>query len=127
MWMGHTSSNGHVAALKTLMFVQIIPWMVIHFVSYLGMVVIMIPMISGSPYNSGNWLSWWPITNAVLNSVLALAKDIGFTVWAKNKLYRSFREQAIRNLGRVASRTAVPSQLPVALPPIVANNQSGRS
>jgi hypothetical protein len=127
MWMGHTSSNGHLAALKTLMFVQVIPWMVIHFVSYIAMVIVMIPMFSGSPLNSGNWLSWWPITSAVLTSVLALAKDIVFTSWAKNKLYGSFREQAVRDLGGVVLGASIPQHLPPAPPqllPIISRDDS---
>jgi hypothetical protein len=29
--------------------------------------------------------------------VLALAKDIAFSLWARKKLYSSFREQLVRN------------------------------
>ena len=122
MWMGHTSSNGHLASLKTLMFVQVIPWMVIHFVASLGMMVVMLPMFSGSPLNSPRWVTWWPITNALITGALSLAKDVFFVIWSRNRLYGSFREQATRNLGRVSSGSSVvkPGTTTTPSPPLIA-------
>jgi hypothetical protein len=74
---------------------------------------------SGSPQPAA-WFAWWPVLSAVLGAAVALAKDIGFIVWSRNKLHSSFREQAARSLGQ--PRFVAPPPLPaaVAAPPVIA-------
>jgi hypothetical protein len=112
MWMGMTSRSANLATLKTLLFVQIIPWFVITFGG--GMLTAMVlsgMLFRGMSRGSSNPLAslvYWPLLSAVLGAVAVVAKDLAFIVWSRNKLHSSFREQAARSLGQprfVASRS----------------------
>jgi hypothetical protein len=99
MWMGMTSKNANTATAKTILFVHVIPWMCITFAS--GMIVSMVMM--GLVFKSGSapsfqFMIWYPLITIALTGVLTVAKDIVFFVWARRKLYGSFREQAIRSI-----------------------------
>ena len=157
MWMGVTSKKASLATLKTILFVQVIPWLVISFVSAFIAMLVVIPVImtsggfprttivtnssgavtyvnpqstsavvvwssSGTVTNSngaatsmtnlatpaattaavsasaGGWITILPLVMAGVAAALNVAKDIGFLVWARRKLYSSFREQAIRSI-----------------------------
>jgi ABC-type transport system involved in multi-copper enzyme maturation permease subunit len=121
MWMGLTSRSAHLATLKTILFVQIIPWLVIAFATSLVVGL----MLSGIAFRAtapqpASFLVWWPLLSALLTAVLAVAKDIAFIVWSRSKLRSCLREQATLNPGQ--PRLAAP--LPVSPlgppPPIVA-------
>jgi len=98
MWMGLASRNTNLATLKTLLFVQIIPWFVITFVSTLGLSLLMMTMaMSGAqaPTSLGpTFGAWFTALYSVVPLVLTLLKDVAFTMWARKKLHNSFRERA---------------------------------
>jgi hypothetical protein len=113
MWMGMTSRSANLATLKTILFVQIIPWFAITF----GVGIVAAMAMSGILIRSGpNPLAsfvWWPIVSVLLTAIVAVAKDIGFIVWSRNKLHSSFREEAARSLGQ--PRFVAPPPLPAAV------------
>ncbi len=121
MWMGMTSRTANLATLKTIVFVQIIPWFVIAFATSMVVGLIMSGLLlrSGSPQPAA-WFGWWPVLSAVLGAAVALAKDIGFILWSRKKLHSSFREQAARSLGQPRFVALPPLPAAVAAPPVIA-------
>jgi hypothetical protein len=111
MWMGLTSKSANLATLKTLLFVQVIPWFVISF----GTTVLVWSALAGLAYRfqSGpsGWLEWLPLCNALFNAGLVVAKDIGFIVWARKRLFASLRLQVAQGFARFPT---------TALPPVIA-------
>jgi len=111
MWMGLTSRNTLIATLKTIVFVQIVPWFVIHFLTFAT-----IPLVAGV----GGWTSgkrgasmaftslWLSVAFVLLPLVLTLVKAILFWTLAWRKLTRRFRE--------LATQAVVPVR-PANLPP----------
>lgn len=125
MWMGMTSKNANLATLKTVVFVQIVPGFVIGFASSLVLAALMfgfmIPSVtSGNTPNPLRFMNWYPFVNEAVVFVLSLAKDIGFVVWARRKLFSDFREVAARALSPV--RIAPPA---VPSPPVIAQPAGG--
>jgi hypothetical protein len=130
MWMGMTSKNNNFATLKTLLFVQIIPSFVIGFASgILSFLLLMPTFISvtskpsgGSPAVATSMGMWFPLLSVGLSTIMSLAKDAGFIVWARNRLDNSFREQATKGIGYapVLVPPSVPSPIPA--PPVILAN-----
>src|ERR1019366_9480714 len=127
MWMGMTSRSANLATLKTILFVQIIPWFVIAFGA--GMVTAMVMsgimfrgMSTGGPNPLVSFV-WWPILSAVLTAIVVVAKDIGFIVWSRNKLHSSFRDQAARSLGQPRFVALPPLAVAAGAPPVIAAPQ----
>ena len=127
MWMGMTSRSANLATLKTILFVQIIPWFVIAFGA--GMVTAMVMsgimfrgMSTGGPNPLVSFV-WWPILSAVLTAIVVVAKDIGFIIWSRNKLHSSFRDQAARSLGQPRFVTLPPLPAAAGAPPVIAAPQ----
>ena len=119
MWMGLTSKNANFATLKTLAFVQIIPAMVIQFGSSIGVALLLMPMLyNASSNNPAFYMAWWPLITTLVKCSLAIVKDFGFFFWARNRLYRSFREQAGRSFNH--PRLAIPPPVPPPAPPPIA-------
>jgi hypothetical protein len=100
MWMGMTSKSANLATLKTILFVQVIPWFVIGFgtLVVVGLIMSRIMVSSGSAQPAA-WLTWWPLSTAVLSASVAVAKDAGFIAWSRRRLHASLREQATRTFG----------------------------
>jgi hypothetical protein len=123
MWMGLTSKNTSLAVLKTIVFVQILPWLVISFASgLLGVAISMSRAFrSGfsSPAASATFTVLLPFAVGLVASVLALGKDVGLILWARRKLYTAAREQVLWNLQTRPPVTAqpTPSPPPTATPP----------
>jgi hypothetical protein len=120
MWMGMTSRTANLATLKTLLFVQVIPWFAIFF----GVNMVFGLFMAGMMYRARSapqvgWLTWWPLLSLVLGAGVAVAKDTIFIVWSRRRLHSSFREEATRGLGQ--PRFAVPRPLPAtaAAPPVI--------
>lgn len=116
MWMGLTSKSTNLATLKTLLFVQIVPWLVISFVSSLGlglvMMGLMLPAIKkGGAPNPTNFIVWLPLITVVVSGVLSVAKDVFFVRLARRKLYATFRESVA--LGLTPGRFDVPPVIAV--------------
>ena len=98
LWMGLTSRSANLATLRTILFVQVIPWFVITFASS-----IVFAFILGTAFRGPGppvWaVSWWPLVNALIGTVLATAKDIGFVAWSRKRFCCALRVQATRTPG----------------------------
>jgi hypothetical protein len=125
MWMGLTSKNANWATVKTFLFVQILPQILFYFLSAAGSLLLLLPFLSrnlggasgsGSP---GSFMSWYSLVVPAINDLLTIAKDVGFFLLARKKLYESFRLYAS---GTSGSRAVSPPPLPgpLASPPVPA-------
>lgn len=116
MWMGMTSKNANFATLKTVVFVQVIPWFVITFASYLISVLVLMPVFMQASTGTGTAaaitgrMAWFPFLITTVAAVLALAKDIFFVVLSRRKLNSQFREMAVRAVAPI--HVAPPPPLP---------------
>lgn len=114
MWMGLNSRNASLATLKTIAFVQVIPWFVVSFasMSLAPLLLVLIPSLTSggptSPTQFMAWYSWYPLLLSLVATVLYLAKDVAFALWARRKLYSEFRARA--------SRAGAPARLALPLP-----------
>jgi len=119
MWMGLSSKTANVATLKTLLFVQIIPWFVITLGSaiVLGLIVASVAARTSALGRTSTWLVWWPLMNSLLGAVLAIGKDVGFIIWSRKRLLLAFREQAARTLGVVQFAASPFVRSPILAPP----------
>ncbi len=124
LWMGLTSKTANLATLKTILFVEIIPFLVITFGASMA-VGFMIPllMMRGRSGPSTAWIAWWPLVNTLLAALLAVGKDAGFIVWSRHKLYSSFRERATRSLGQPRVKRLPPALATIPPPPVIAAPQ----
>jgi hypothetical protein len=124
MWMGMTSRSANLATLKTLLFVEIIPGLLIVYGGYMvaGLVMsgILFRGMSRGGLNPFVSLAWWPIFSTFVGAVAVVAKDIGFIVWSRNKLHSSFRAQAALSLGQPRFVAPPPLAPTVAAPPVIA-------
>jgi hypothetical protein len=124
MWMGMTSRSANLATLKTILFVQIIPWFGIAFASSMLMGLVMSGLAfrarSGQPIT---WMAWWPLVSALFAAILSLAKDVGFIMWSRKRLHSSIREEAARSFDQTRFSKAPPEPPIIAAPPIVATPQ----
>ena len=120
MWMGMTSRSANLATLKTILFVQVIPWFVIAF----GTSMVVMLAMSGLAFRGGStqpaaFIAWWPMLSTLLAAGVAVAKDIGFIIWSRKKLHSSLREQATRSLGEPHFAAPRPVSAAVPAPPII--------
>jgi len=70
-------------------------------------------LLFGSRGGSTAFMAWYPLLMSAIPAMLYLAKDVGFVIWTRGKLYREFRERASRGWAPVphfipAARSAVP-------------------
>lgn len=99
LWMGLVSKNARMATLKTIVFVQVLPWFAMTLISGLSIPLL---MFSGAWFGPGSAPSqrmvsvWFPLLVTVLPAGLALAKDVFFWELARRKLTQGFRELAVR-------------------------------
>jgi hypothetical protein len=114
MWMGLTVKTMNQAALRTLVFVQLIPWFVITFASAMLVSIVLIPLAFKRTTTGPNpMLEWFPLFMAGTALLLCLIKDVAFSVWARRKIYGEFRQ---RSLGPVEGVAALPPILPRGAP-----------
>jgi ABC-2 family transporter protein len=109
LWMGLTSRNANLATLRTLLFVQVVPWFVITFGTSLFLGVMISTAFAGFSRTRVQWIAWWPLFTALAGTLLATAKDAGFILWSRKRLHSSFREQATKPPGE---RTPKPPPIP---------------
>jgi ABC-type transport system involved in multi-copper enzyme maturation permease subunit len=115
MWMGMTSKNANLAALKTILFVQIVPYIVIAFGSTMAIGFMLMPFLARKGATSSTaFIVWYPFISTLLMTILFLAKDIGFLIWSRRNLFLCFRAQAARSVSPVL---AIPPPIPV--PPVI--------
>jgi hypothetical protein len=124
MWMGLTSRTANLATLKTILFVQVIPWFVIAF----GSTMVMGLFVAQSAFRASStqptwWLVWWPLVTALVSTTLALIKDIAFIAWSRKRLYSSFRERAARGVGETGFVAPPPLPLAMPTPPVIAGQR----
>lgn len=93
MWMGLTSKSALQAALKVLVFVHVVPWMVISFVSGIVTMLLVMPAILRGPNNPGGAAAsvTIPLLMALVQAVLNILKDLGFIFWARKRLHIRLR------------------------------------
>jgi hypothetical protein len=116
MWMGMTSKNANLAALKTILFVQIVPFIVISFGSSMAIGLLLMPYLwKNGASSSTAFMVWYPFLSTLLTATLFLAKDVGFFMLSRKTLYSSFRDQAVRSVS--PPTMAIPSPIPA--PPVI--------
>jgi hypothetical protein len=122
LWMGLTSKNTSLATLKTILFVEVVPFFVIQFASAMVLGLLMMPlmaqgMASGQPPAFAVWL---PLLMGAVSTALSVAKDAFFFILSRRKLYANLRELASRSLSLPAAAPA--QRLPplIPKPPLVA-------
>jgi hypothetical protein len=121
MWMGVTSRNANFATLKTLLFVQIIPVMVIYFSAQILGALLSISMLSQANSRTSSFgFMLWPLITTLTVSLLSVGKDVFFIVWSRNRLYGSFREQAARSFDQPRGIIVQPAPPPISAPPVTA-------
>jgi hypothetical protein len=99
LWMGLVSRNARMATLKTIVFVELLPWFAIALITGLGIPLMMFS-VSGLRNSSGPSQTamsvWLPVMVTALPAGLALVKNVLFWQFARRKLTRSFRDLAVR-------------------------------
>ncbi len=102
LYMGLTSKSANLATLKTIVFVQVMPWFVIAFASALAIPLLWLPQaIAGARLTPGAMMLWFPLIATAVNTLLYLAKDAAFILYAKGKLKSELRGGCTRAVGRV--------------------------
>jgi len=88
MWMGLTSKKANVAVAKTIIFVQVIPFIALIFVS----LILQFTISFGAGFvGFTNMQRWLP---QIIILLLAVAADIAFILVSRKKLLTQFRELA---------------------------------
>ena len=100
MWMGLNSKSTNLATLKTVLFVQIVPWFFIMFASALSLPLVVMPMLRGG----GQMIFWYPIVTTTVTTLLCLAKDVFFILYAKGRLNAELRAETRTGSGESLSR-----------------------
>jgi hypothetical protein len=109
MWTGLISKNTNLATLKTILFVQVIPWFAITFLGALIVPIVLLPKMMGG--TSMRFVAWYPLLTAAVNAALYLGKDVGFILWTRARLNRQFRERAAQMTG--FAPMPVPPPIPI--------------
>jgi hypothetical protein len=124
MWMGMTSKNANFATLKTIVFVQVIPWFVITIASYVLTLAVLMPAIMQAATGTGTSaalsrrMALFPMLIAAVGAVLSLGKDIFFLTMTRRKLYSEFREMAVRIVAPIHFSRPTPVASPLIPPPV---------
>jgi hypothetical protein len=96
MWMGLSSKNANLATLKTIVFVQVIPWFGIAFASALAVPLVLLPnLMAGGRPAPAQMLFWLPILSTAVATFLYLAKDAVFLLYARGKLNTELRTRIL--------------------------------
>ena len=96
MWMGVTSKNSNLATLKTIAFVQIVPWFAITFASGIATALLIMPQIFTGGMSGSFSFAWYQILSVAVTTILCVLKDAAFVVWARKKLYSDLRARSTR-------------------------------
>src|SRR5207244_3384627 len=124
MFMGLTSKSANLATLKTIVFVQVIPWFVVSFTSSFILGVLAFSGITTGAAAAGpRIIMFFPLILSGATTVLSLAKDIAFCLWARKKLYSEFRERALRAVvGPIRPPLPPPPLSAMQRPPVIARS-----
>ena len=118
--MGLTSKSANIATLKTLLFVQIIPWFAISFAVGMLVPLLIIPSLitGGGGAAPSNLMTWFPLLSSALTTALALAKDIGFILWSRGRLHAQLRDRAADISSYVLPPVIPPQAAPAPATPV---------
>lgn len=115
MWAGLTSKTPTQATFKTLAFVQIIPSFVVGFASMFAVqAVVFWGLWRGAAASPASFWAWGAYLMSALTTVLYLAKDVGFVLWSRRKLFGEFRARVAP--GALPAPAAAPPPLPASAP-----------
>ncbi len=118
MWMGLNSRNGLMGTLKTIVLVQIVPWMVMWFVAMMTMVAFaMLNVSKKTSWIANSWVEWFPIVSTLLMTVLLMGKNFAFYMAARKKMVDQFRDVAVRAVAPMQRHQRV-AEIAKAKPPI---------
>jgi ABC-type transport system involved in multi-copper enzyme maturation permease subunit len=121
--MGLTSRSANLATLKTLLWVQVVPWLAINFASGLVMAGSFF-LLSQTRYQAGlppNFSLYLPLIFSALGAVLSLGKDWAFWAWSRRCLaneYWTLVWRAHAPARRAGPPPAQPSPNPPVPPPL---------
>ena len=117
MWAGLNSRSANLATLKTLVFVQVIPWFGIAIASVLIFIPLMLwPALNNKLFGSGTLsFIWHPLITTGVATLLALTKDAIFILWARKQLRLKFRDCVLPVV--IAAQEKLPPPLPRVPPP----------
>jgi hypothetical protein len=127
MWMGMSSRSANLATLKTILFVQIIPWLVITFVSYVLLILTAMPWLIKNANATGNSpnpnviaqrMAWYPFLFTATVGVFSVVKDVVFIAIARNRLLTNFRAVAMKAVLPIHARPPAPPRPLPAPPPL---------
>ncbi len=94
LWMGMTSKNTTLASVKTLLFVQVIPWVAIVALTVLVAFTLSLSRAFRN-VNLPAWFNaWTPVLTISLLHTAGVGKDIGFIIWSRRRLYSRLRTRA---------------------------------
>lgn len=101
LWMGMTSKNTTLATVRTLLFFQIIPWGAIVALTVLVAFTVSMSQLLRN-VNFPPWFNTWsPVLLTSILCAATVAKDIGFIIWSRRRLYLRLRTQASEGTGSV--------------------------
>ena len=110
MWMGVITRKPNMAVLKTLLFVQVLPWIVLMFLT----IALSLSFAFSGARTTGLQIWVPPLITGVLN----IAADVGFILLARRKLMGKLRETVARAGSLAVLRTDAPTPPPrVPVPP----------
>jgi ABC-type transport system involved in multi-copper enzyme maturation permease subunit len=107
MWMGMTSRKANHAVIKTLVFVQVLPFVMLFFANIAMMMTL-------SRLASGRWPHW---LGEMAVMIVSTVIDAAFVMVARRKLLNELREMAV-GTARARSKTSAvtPMQMPKETP-----------
>jgi ABC-2 family transporter protein len=122
MWAGLNSKSANIATLKTLAFVQVIPWFGIAIASNMIFLPLMLWPALNTKLSGGGALAyiWYPLISTSVATMLALIKDTIFILWARKKLRTKFRDCILPVVTSVHEK--LPPPLPRVATPVVSAN-----
>jgi hypothetical protein len=116
--MGLTSKSTNMAAFKTILFVQVIPWFAISFASMILTQLVLLPKIlSGNSLGASQIMLWFPVLTSAVSTFLSLIKDVFFVTWARSRLFSERGRLAVLPLSH-SPLTNVPPPFPPLVPAV---------
>jgi hypothetical protein len=121
MWTGLTSRNASFAVLKTLILVQVLPWLGISFASTLLAAAFAFGNFFASRSPSNSAILNFPMIMVGVAALLTLAKDSVFIIWSRRRLCSDFRSEATRAIASSMAARPEAGAAVVPLPPVLSN------
>lgn len=106
MLMGLKTRKTSTAMLKTVCFVQVLPWLVL---TILQSLLMMASVWAGLPYYGG----------VIIGAILGIGKDLVFILVSRRRLYRTFRNAATESAGVVRPAAPAPTPVNLEVPPVI--------